>query len=135
MFLSIFYVKGVVIALDKSKTKVQQIRENARKLGLTNISAFSFDSTKACVDDSLVSSGKSNANLPDDGSSNPLVPPFHPDTFDRVLLDAPCSALGQRPQLHNPIRLKEVNSFARLQKKLFVTVSIEFKTHRVLKFD
>ena len=48
-------------------------------------------------------------------------PPFVPNSFDRILLDAPCSALGQRPQLYNPIRLmKEVQSFARL--KCFVII-------------
>jgi hypothetical protein len=48
-------------------------------------------------------------------------PPFVPNSFDRILFDAPCSALGQRPQLYNPIRLmKEVQSFARL--KCFVII-------------
>jgi 16S rRNA C967 or C1407 C5-methylase (RsmB/RsmF family) len=35
-----------------------------------------------------------------------------------VLLDAPCSALGQRPQLRNTIKVKELMSFPKLQKKL-----------------
>ena len=39
--------------------------------------------------------------------------------FDKILLDAPCSALGQRPQLTNNMKLKELLSFPKLQKKLF----------------
>lgn len=53
-------------------------------------------------------------------------PPFLKESFDRILLDTPCSALGQRPQLYNPIRLKELESFPRLQRKLFITVKYLF---------
>lgn len=82
-------------------------------MGLSNVRALVFDSTKACIEDS---GGKL------DDLSLSCKPPFYPESFDRIILDAPCSALGQRPQLYNPIRLKEVYSFARLQKKLFFTV-------------
>ena len=41
------------------------------------------------------------------------------ESFDKILLDAPCSALGQRPMLIQDARVKELKSFAKLQKKLF----------------
>ena len=44
-----------------------------------------MDGTKSTSEDTLEDTGG------DPGSS----PPFPPSTFDRVLLDAPCSALGQ----------------------------------------
>ena len=50
-------------------------------------------------------------------------PPYPPCTFDRILLDAPCSALGQRPVVNNPSHLSEITSFPPLQKKLFSQVS------------
>ena len=50
-------------------------------------------------------------------------PPYPSGTFDRILLDAPCSALGQRPQFVVRMNLKELQSYPRLQKKLFTTVS------------
>ena len=103
-----FVLQGMVIAIDKSSAKVNQITENARKLGLTNIAAYAFDSIKA-------------VRLVSDQSSN-TEPPFEPESFDRILLDAPCSALGQRPQLYNAMRFKELQSFPRLQKKLFNAV-------------
>lgn len=108
-----------MIALDKSTSKIQQIHENSVKLGLTNIEPHVFDSTKACL--SIVSPFEREKTK---NGSLLLTPPFRPCSFDRILLDAPCSALGQRPQLHNPIRLKEVLSFAGLQKKLFSTVCV-----------
>ena len=55
--------------------------------------------------------------------SLPPSPPYPSGTFDRILLDAPCSALGQRPQLVVRMNLKELQSYPRLQRKLFTTVS------------
>merc|ERR1719150_3540666 len=49
----------------------------------------------------------------------PGPPPWQPALFDRVLLDGPCSALGQRPQFYNPMKEKELNSFPKIQRKLF----------------
>lgn len=97
-----------MVAIDKSAPKIQQIMNNAAKLGLSNIQPHIFDSTKLVADQM--------------GDFNIRKPPFQPETFDRILLDAPCSALGQRPQLYNAIRFKELQSFPRLQKKLFCAV-------------
>ena len=55
--------------------------------------------------------------------SLPPSPPYPSGTFDRILLDAPCSALGQRPQFVVRMNLKELHSYPRLQRKLFTTVS------------
>ena len=52
----------------------------------------------------------------------PSSPPYPSGTFDRILLDAPCSALGQRPQFVVRMNLKELQSYPRLQRKLFTTV-------------
>ena len=62
-------------------------------------------------------------------------PPYHPETFDRVLLDAPCSALGQRPQFFNKIRLKEFKSFSKVQKKLVSSAISHLKPGGVLVYS
>ncbi len=111
--------KGSVIALDKSASKIKQIQENSAKLGLTNIKAFVQDSTTACIMEKPEHLHEYDTTAA--VASLPTSPPFLPNSFDRILLDAPCSALGQRPQLYNPIRLKEVQSFAR-----FIYFSIVF---------
>ncbi|KAE8279783.1 putative methyltransferase NSUN6 [Larimichthys crocea] len=49
----------------------------------------------------------------------PKRPPFPPESFDRVLLDAPCSGLGQRPNMGSTWSLKEICSYQPLQRKLF----------------
>ncbi|XP_058388486.1 tRNA (cytosine(72)-C(5))-methyltransferase NSUN6 isoform X1 [Diceros bicornis minor] len=51
-------------------------------------------------------------------------PPFLPESFDRILLDAPCSGMGQRPNMACSWTLKEVTSYQPLQRKLF-TVAVK----------
>ena len=81
------------MAFDKSKPKIQQIEDNARRLGvLDKINAQVQDATKANLEK---------------------------ESFDKILLDAPCSALGQRPMLIQESKVKELKSFAKLQRKLF----------------
>jgi 16S rRNA (cytosine967-C5)-methyltransferase len=49
------------------------------------------------------------------------APPFRPATFDRVLLDAPCSGLGalrRRPDARWRIRPDDVDALATLQRRL-----------------
>ncbi|XP_034562546.1 tRNA (cytosine(72)-C(5))-methyltransferase NSUN6 isoform X2 [Notolabrus celidotus] len=96
--------QGEVVALDRIRNKIDKIRQNAKLLHLNSIKAYSFNSTQA------VSS---------DPAQETEGPPFPPESFDRVLLDAPCSGLGQRPIMANTWSLKEVCSYQPLQRKLF----------------
>ncbi|XP_020920468.1 putative methyltransferase NSUN6 [Sus scrofa] len=51
-------------------------------------------------------------------------PPFLPESFDGILLDAPCSGMGQRPYMACTWTLKEMIPYQPLQRKLF-TVAVE----------
>lgn len=55
-------------------------------------------------------------------------PPYPEESFDRILLDAPCSGLGQRPNMTYSWSLKEVCSYQPLQRKLFTTVIQHYNT-------
>jgi len=104
-------VDGIVIAIDKTEKKVNRIRANCDKLGLTNVNVFAHDSTKLLLLAECVQ--KENAvNAPC------IAPPFPPHSFDRILVDPPCSGLGQRPQLRYVMSDKELNSYPVYQKKL-----------------
>jgi len=104
---------GLVVACDKSNNKVRNIDINCSRLGVTNVRSFALDATKC-----LATGGAAR----DDNESDASVsPPFPRQYFDRVLLDAPCSALGQRPQFYNKIKIKELDSFPKIQRKLFNT--------------
>ncbi|XP_072364659.1 tRNA (cytosine(72)-C(5))-methyltransferase NSUN6 isoform X4 [Scyliorhinus torazame] len=96
--------KGEVIAMDKIANKVKKIKQNAENLQLSCIKVFCYDGTKALAKEGIW-----------DGQG----PPFLPESFDRVLLDAPCSGLGQRPNMACDWSLKEITSYPPLQRKLF----------------
>ncbi len=46
------------------------------------------------------------------------VPPFPPECFDKILLDAPCSALGQRPQFSLSQSLRDLQSYPQYQRMM-----------------
>lgn len=68
--------------------------------------------------DSLINVDSNNKNEDSD-----IRPPFKIESFDRVLLDAPCSNLGQRPLLKIEANENVVKSFPVLQRKLLKNVS------------
>jgi len=90
--------RGKVVAVDRSQRKIDNIRNNSQLMSIESnlVECLVADSTK----------------LPEDRPD--LV-----ESFDKVLLDGPCSALGQRPQLSNTMKMKELLSFPKIQKKLF----------------
>lgn len=59
-------------------------------------------------------------------------PPYPEESFDRILLDAPCSGLGQRPNMSYSWSLKEVCSYQPLQRKLFTTVIQAYSAHLLM---
>ncbi|XP_060730125.1 tRNA (cytosine(72)-C(5))-methyltransferase NSUN6 isoform X3 [Tachysurus vachellii] len=115
--------QGVVVALDKIKSKVEKISENARTLRLHCIQAHCYNSIQA-VSSELNPSG-----------SQADAPPFPEESFDRILLDAPCSGLGQRPNMAINYSLKEVCSYQPLQRKLLRTAVQLLKKGGVLVYS
>jgi 16S rRNA C967 or C1407 C5-methylase (RsmB/RsmF family) len=100
--------QGKIIALDKNQRKVNHIIKNCRQFGVESIvETHVRDSTKLLLGDT---------NNISDGNKIPI---FNENMFDRILLDAPCSALGQRPQFKISMKPKELASFPKIQRKLF----------------
>lgn len=48
----------------------------------------------------------------------PKLAGFAPESFSHVLLDAPCTALGLRPKLQQPLTLRELLDTAAYQRQL-----------------
>ncbi|XP_041823380.1 tRNA (cytosine(72)-C(5))-methyltransferase NSUN6 isoform X2 [Melanotaenia boesemani] len=112
--------QGAVVALDRIRNKIDHIFQNAQMLHLQSIKAYCFNSTQAV-------------------SSEPAQesegPPFPPESFDRVLLDAPCSGLGQRPNMASTWSLKEICSYPPLQRKLFQAAVRSLKKGGILVYS
>lgn len=49
-------------------------------------------------------------------------PPYPQHTFDRVLVDAPCSGLGQRPHIVWDMTVQQLESYPTYQRKILVQV-------------
>ncbi|XP_077509339.1 tRNA (cytosine(72)-C(5))-methyltransferase NSUN6 isoform X2 [Amblyomma americanum] len=93
--------QGLVIALDRSENRVAKVRNNCERWQISCVRAFAHDANDF---DSLLQQG-----------------PDIPDCFDRILLDAPCSALGGRPRLSYEQSAKAVGSYPPQQRALLET--------------
>lgn len=94
---------GSVIALDNSASRVRRMKSKLDNYSC--IEAHQFDATKAWDENE---------------HGIPVKPPFASNSFDRILLDAPCSGLGNRPQLSCSIKQSKVlQSYPHIQRSLF----------------
>lgn len=92
---------GQVISLDLHEHKVKLINENAVRLGLTNIETKAMDSRKVQEE-------------------------FEGKTFDRILLDAPCSGLGvmrRKPDMKYTKKEEDLNRLQSIQLQLLDSVT------------
>lgn len=89
--------KGKVYAVDKYDAKIKMIKDNAERMGVTNVEYIQ--------DDALELQTESIKDM----------------KFDKILLDAPCSGLGvlsKKPEIRWKREIKDVLALAELQKKL-----------------
>lgn len=99
--------KAVIIAIDKTVQKTNKIQQSCNTQGVTCVKAYTFDSTKCYSNEDNIK------------KENMMNPPYSSNIFNKILLDAPCSGLGQRPQTNNKITPKILQSYKFVQRKLF----------------
>lgn len=118
--------EGEVIALDKVTNKISSMLEKITSLALKSISIYNFDATKAF-----------NAAKEAENNERLGKPPFAANTFDKILLDAPCSALGNRPLLVFPPNMSQrmLESYPKVQRKLFSAAVPLLKPNGVLVYS
>jgi len=88
---------AAVVAVDVRPQRVALIEQNLQRLGLSDVAAVVADATD---------------------------PPFGPESFDAVLLDAPCSGLGalrRRPDARWRIEPGDVVDLVALQQRMLVS--------------
>lgn len=111
--------KGLLIAIDKNKVKLAKLNETLSVLGVACARTFMADSSK------LVGDGPIG---PEDYSGDGHL---MPNSFDRILLDPPCSGLGQRPCFN----LGNFGDFAQYQKKLLATAQALLKPGGIIVYS
>lgn len=114
--------KAVIVACDKSRRKVLQMQALFRKEGATCIIPLVLDTTACCLENHDEETQPALTDILSSASTTPDgildVKCFSPSSFDRILLDAPCSALGLRPKLRmGHTTVKGLVSAANYQKK------------------
>ena len=86
--------KGELVALDRSGKRLAELKLLAEKAGGAEcVVCAQQDATKS-------------------------VKKYGERSFDRVMLDPPCSGLGLRPRLRHDMKLKELEEFASYQRRL-----------------
>lgn len=96
--------QGIVVAIDRSKSRLAEVGKLAERLGLSErIALVAMDGTRA--HELLAAKG-------------------HAGKFDRILLDPPCSALGLRPRLSVMATPADLIGCAEYQKR-FVHAAVE----------
>jgi 16S rRNA (cytosine967-C5)-methyltransferase len=104
---------GQVISLDLHEHKVKLINDNANRLALTNIKTMAMDSRKAAEN-------------------------FKPESFDRILLDAPCSGLGvmrRKPDMKYTKKEQDIMQLSSIQQNLLESVANLVKKGGVLVYS
>jgi 16S rRNA (cytosine967-C5)-methyltransferase len=104
---------GQVVSLDLHEHKVKLINDNARRLSLDNIKTEAMDSRQASEH-------------------------FQPESFDRILLDAPCSGLGvmrRKPDMKYTKKEQDVIQLSNIQQNLLESVSTLVKKGGVLVYS
>jgi predicted RNA-binding protein (TIGR00451 family) len=81
-----------IVAVDRSKNRLKKLKERANKFGIKNIEIKNAD---------IIELSK-NWNL----------------TFDKIMIDPPCSALGLRPRLTIDTSKDKINAMSRYQKAI-----------------
>lgn len=105
--------EGKVFSLDLHKHKIKLISENAARLGLPNIETKAQDSRQA-------------------GEI------FEPETFDRILVDAPCSGLGvlrRKPDIKYSKQESDLDSLQKIQLEILKAVSPLLKKGGLLVYS
>ena len=131
--------KGEIVALDRTHSKASAVTSLAEQLGITCIKAYKQDATKALLNPSnprktfdptgcpstsahgrarlaRIAAAKARRGVVEEERKAELTDGFEAESFDYILLDGPCSALGLRPRLILPQTLEELKGTVRYQR-------------------
>ncbi|GIO26102.1 16S rRNA (cytosine(967)-C(5))-methyltransferase RsmB [Ornithinibacillus bavariensis] len=105
--------KGVIYAHDLHEKKIKLIQNKAKELNITIINAKAWDARK-------------------------LQECYEPNTFDRILVDAPCSGLGVmrgKPDIKYNKKESDIEKLAEIQQHILANVSPLLKIGGLLLYS
>ena len=104
--------QGEVVAMDVSDRGLEKLKTNVRRLGLASVRVFHADVTQG-------------------------LPPGCPQTYDRILVDAPCSGLGTlraHPEAKWQRKSLDIKRLAELQSRILQSVVRYLKPEGILVY-
>lgn len=111
--------RGVLVACEKSKNKMMNARKRFHKMNASVVIPLVLDSTKMVIEDepwiSPIEIIK-NAQRLEKAGEFLNVQKFYPHSFEKILVDPPCSALGLRPRLFIELNLRSLRKIIKYQK-------------------
>mmetsp|Transcript_33794 Transcript_33794/g.39139 ORF Transcript_33794/g.39139 Transcript_33794/m.39139 type:complete len:285 (+) Transcript_33794:754-1608(+) len=129
---------GLIVACDRSRKKMLAAKEFYLGMKATCITPIALNSTN-CVrlKEKQMKSVKEIILSAKPSSEDELldIKSFYPESFDRILLDPPCSALGLRPKLKVNSDVKQVESHARYQQKFIAAATSLLKIGGTLTYS
>ncbi|KAJ3287971.1 putative methyltransferase nsun6 [Borealophlyctis nickersoniae] len=120
---------GTLIALDRSSQKIARLATQMAFQNLTSTRAYACDATSCVMSEEETAAYRTTAQSgewrwPPSGSKMKQLPR---ESFDRILLDGPCSAMGQRPNFRPAISSAILIHHAQYQRSLL------HAAHRLLR--
>lgn len=126
--------RGRVIAIDRKQARLDLLRDNCRRLGITIVTAVARDARKCReVVRSLCGSLEGNER-----SVTASPPPACDGSVDRILLDAPCSGIGvlrRHPEIKWHKRPSVFSRHQRLQRELLESAAAVLRPGGVLVYS
>lgn len=152
---------GEIIAIDRTKAKAVAVARLAQERQIKIVKAMKMDATKAadqtrkdidrtsqkCILNdkirkreatrakNLARQGIVREQIDADSLLSPSPPCFELESFDYILVDAPCSALGLRPRLHHSHDLKELKRASGYQRNFLESAVALLKPGGYLVFS
>ncbi|KAI9909787.1 hypothetical protein PsorP6_011188 [Peronosclerospora sorghi] len=143
--------RGIVVACDRSKRKALALRRLCEELELTCVVPLMMDSAHAVVPKSQVDTALALAQGNEYTSVSQVLyrarktnrtrthllqeQGFFPDTFDRILLDPPCSALGLRPRLRHTETVETLAQYTKMQRNFLWVAAVLLKPGGTLVYS
>uniref|UniRef100_A0A7S0ZAX3 SAM-dependent MTase RsmB/NOP-type domain-containing protein n=1 Tax=Timspurckia oligopyrenoides TaxID=708627 RepID=A0A7S0ZAX3_9RHOD len=123
--------QGRIIALDKNTKKIQQLKSTLDELQVSMVRSFAQDATKYRK---YIMNENENPNLVNTEEGKPLR--LQRESFDRILVDASCSALGMRPRLrHSDVTREQLESYPKHQMNILRAAVMLLKVNGILTYS
>ncbi|OQR99521.1 hypothetical protein THRCLA_06487 [Thraustotheca clavata] len=131
--------KGTLVACDRSRRKVLEMKSYFESMGLSIISPIKLDSTHSVLpkQDNVISVQEIIAAAVKAQTNEKLLPiaGFCAETFDKILLDPPCSALGLRPRLLHACDMNELEQYCSMQRNFLWAAVFLLKPGGILVYS